>query len=104
MYPRALQVYIGLVCLAASMLLAWSTVQVIHSVAVEPWIPCIVLSVMVFITAVFPVRFIRGNGWASVQLPVLVASSVILGPAMAAWVKEKNKKKKKKKKKRKQIT
>ncbi|MGC8488194.1 MAG: HD-GYP domain-containing protein, partial [Clostridia bacterium] len=32
------------------------------------------------------VKFIRGNGMVSVQLPVLVAAAVILGPALAAWV------------------
>jgi len=86
MYPRPLQVYIGFVSLAAAAVLAFSMIHIVPRAGSEPWIPVVVLSVMVFVTAVFPVRFIRGNGWASVQLPVLVATAVILGPALGAWV------------------
>jgi HD-GYP domain-containing protein (c-di-GMP phosphodiesterase class II) len=86
MYPRPMRVYIGIVCVAAAGVLGVSVAHVVMHAATEPWVPASVLAVMVFITAVFPVRFIRGNGWMSVQLPVLVAASIIIGPALAAWV------------------
>jgi HD-GYP domain-containing protein (c-di-GMP phosphodiesterase class II) len=86
MYPRPLKVYIGIVSVAAATLLIVTAVRLAGAVAELPWIPFVALSVMVFITAVFPVRFIRGEGWMSVQLPVLVAASIILGPSLAAWV------------------
>ncbi len=86
MYPRPLRWYIGLVSLATAVVLAFSAVHIVARIGQQPWIPFFVLAIMTLMASVFPVKFIRGNGWASVQLPVLVAASIILGPALGAWV------------------
>src|SRR5579875_1471553 len=86
MYPPGMQRYIALVCTAALLLLAVTGYHLATHLADVPVVLLGVLVTMTFLTSVFPVKFIRGNGMVSVQLPVLVAAAVILGPALAAWV------------------
>ncbi len=86
MYPPLMQRYIALVCLAAAVVLSVTGYHLALHLTAIPIGALFVLVAMTFVTSVFPVRFLRGNGMASVQLPVLVAASVILGPALAAWV------------------
>ncbi|PSR34083.1 MAG: HD-GYP domain-containing protein [Sulfobacillus thermosulfidooxidans] len=82
MYPPKMKLFMGFVVLIGVTLLVvtgayvWTHINVI----------AIVMAISILVASIFGVKMLRGNGSISVQLPVLVASGVILGPAIGAWL------------------
>lgn len=82
MYPRRLQIYmavvgiLGLVLLIVTGDVFWSRVSV----------TTMVMAMSILVASVFGVKMLRDNGSISVQLPVLVAAAIILGPVAGAWL------------------
>ncbi|AUW94731.1 hypothetical protein BXT84_12905 [Sulfobacillus thermotolerans] len=82
MYPRKLQVYIGCVSLVGLILLAVTGHRFFTALSFIDF----VLAVSILVASIFGVKMLRDNGSISVQLPVLVAAAIILGPAAGAWL------------------
>ncbi len=82
MYPRRLIIYMTLVELVALVLLVRSLglgVSWVHG-------DLFLFLGAVFIAAFFPVVLPRGNGTIGVEIPVLVASAIVLGPTAGLWI------------------
>lgn len=82
MYPRKLLAYMILVdvialgTLGLTAVRAWSYFSVTEAV----------FAVASLLASLYAIELIRGNGSVSVQLPVLFAAAIILGPAKGAWI------------------
>lgn len=50
------------------------------------WEAFLVMGILSLVASLFPVKLIRGNGTVSVQLPVIFASAIILGPTLGMWI------------------
>ncbi len=82
MYPSRLIAYMSAVELGAM-------VVIIHSVAGGiSWVhwDILIFLASVFAAAFFSIPLPRGNGMVSVEMPVLVAASIILGPIAGFWM------------------
>lgn len=85
MYPRPMLRYMAAIEALAALILLYGAWRVGSRIG-QDWVNLVVLMVMTLVTSLFTVRFIRGNGMVSVQLPVLFASAIILGPWLGAWL------------------
>lgn len=81
MYPKPMQKYMAVVVLLAAVVLAHS-VTAFHPITIA----IIVMAIGTEIGAFGGIWLLRGNGELSVTLPVLVATSIIFGPFVGAWV------------------
>lgn len=82
MYPKRLIVYMGLVELIALLVMMRSIVTIplwFH------WDFFVFLG-SVFAAAFFPIVLPKGNGSVGVDIPVIVAASIVLGPSAGFWV------------------
>lgn len=82
MYPKKLLIYMVMVEIVAGVVLAWSAPAVVAHFGFAFG----VFGLAIIVASLYAIEMIRGHGSVSVQLPVLFASSVILGPASGAWL------------------
>lgn len=85
MYPVAMKRYmLAVEVLAGGLLVVFSVTG--WEALVSNWGAFLVMGILSLIASLFPVKMIRGNGHVSVQLPVIFASAIILGPALGLWL------------------
>ncbi|MCY0863987.1 MAG: hypothetical protein OWQ57_03460, partial [Sulfobacillus sp.] len=81
MYPRKLQLYIGLTAVIGLIVLALN-IGFFDSLNIADG----VFAFSVLVSSLVALQMLRGNGSVSVTIPVLLATGIALGPAAGAWI------------------
>ncbi len=81
MYPRKLKVYMLIVGLVALCLLAYYRDVLTHLT-----VSMGVFGLGVFLASVTAIQMLRGQGSVSIDLPVILAAGVVLGPGPGLWI------------------
>jgi len=81
MYPRKMQFYMLGVGFVALCLMGYY-----RSVLVHTTVAMGIFALAVFLGAVFAVQMMRGQGSVSIDLPVLLAAGIVLGPGAGLWI------------------
>ncbi len=82
MYPRALKVFIAVLSVVSLGIL----VVTFHQFSLAPRGAVIILGGGILLASLYSVPLLKGHGSVTVQLPVLMATTIILGPGVGAWV------------------
>lgn len=86
MYPKPMIRYMTAVEVAAGVVLVWSLFKIWHTLSLDTVLIFFGFGAICLIASLFPVQMIRKHGHVSVQLPIIFAASIILGPWMAVWL------------------
>ena len=86
MYPKALVRYMTTVEVVAGLVLIWSLFRIGPSLTLANILIFLGFAAICMIASLFPVPMIRKHGHVSVQLPIIFAASIILGPWLAIWL------------------
>lgn len=81
MYPRRLIIFMG-----ATGLLGVTVLAITSSFLFHLSLTVAILAFTALVSSIFGVRMLKGNGSVSMQLPVVLMASIILGPAGGAWL------------------
>ncbi len=80
-YPTKLRYFMVMVILTSLLLYCDNLVFFTNLKTADAW-----FAMAVIVSSIFTIRFPHGNGGISVQLPVIFAASIILGPVSGMWL------------------
>lgn len=81
MYPQKLKIYMGIIGLASVIVLWQSRLFLTHMT-----LAALVFAGAALLSSLVAIEMMRGQGAVSLVLPVILAVSVVLGPAAGAWM------------------
>ncbi len=86
MYPKPLVRYMVAVEVVTGLALAVSLFRIGPSLTLGNILIFLGFAIVCLLASLFPVPMIRKHGYVSVQLPIIFAASIILGPWLAIWL------------------